>query len=134
MKELAEFLAMARAEGVASVRFSFTEDHKILCTLTATINDRRYEATEVAEPQDLELACKGALYQWVEGVKVNPPKAQPQPETQPHVSKEDGKIYCSQCGVQITEHTAKQSPKGVCRNSECIQSYWVKRSSLNHKE
>jgi len=134
MKELAQFLAMAQAEGVQRISFSFTEDHKILCTLTATINDRRYEATEVAEPHDLDLACKGALYQWVEGMKVNPPKAEPQPETEPHVSKEDGKIRCSICNVQITEHTARQSPVGVCRSADCIQAYWIKRSSLNHKE
>jgi len=133
MKELAEFLALARAEGVTSVRFSFTEEHKILSTLTATINDRKYEATEVADPEHVELACKGALYQWCEGMKAHPPQTatEPQPETQP---REDGKLYCSECNVQITEHTARQSPKGVCRNAECIQAYWVKRSSLNHKE
>jgi len=134
MNNLDLFLAVARKEGVQTTRFSFTDNGQILCTLTGTINDRKVEATEAAEPSQLELACKGALYQWCEGLKANPPEATPAP-AEPHVSKEDGKIHCSECGVQITEHTARKNPVGVCRNHKCISAYWVKRATLrrSHK-
>lgn len=125
MKELAEFLVVAHKELVRGVEFSFAPNGQFAVKLTAVINDRKYEATEVGE--DLDLACKGALYQWCEGLKVNPPADTPKPKSTPDKA---GRFHCGGCGKQLTETEAKLSPPDTCRDVKCIQEYWLKRANL----
>lgn len=126
MQALAEFLAVAKVEGVQSVSFGWADNGQFKVTLKATIDDRKYEATEVA--LELELAAKGALFQWVEGMKTNPPNADvPSPGAKPNAT---GGYSCGECGTAIPERVAKGSPPNTCRVPTCIQAYWARKAVL----
>lgn len=126
MQALTEFLAVARSENVQEVRFGWADNGQFKVTLRATLNDRKYEAVEVAA--EVDLAAKGALYQWVEGMRTNPPTADvPKADAKPNAS---GGYQCGECGDAIPERVAKGSPPNTCRDAKCIQAYWGKRATL----
>ena len=114
MKALAEFLAVAKDDLVQAVRFTFVDNGMIKVELTARIHDRKYESSQVSSAEDLDTACKRALYEWVEGLKVNPPPADvPKADVKPDAK---GGYQCSKCGTSISERVAKGSPPNVCRD------------------